>query len=707
MSLYLYANSSYQKVNLDIHEMGEKETWHQEERWREMRRSGSGGGNSREEGRDALTLGGQLDSISAKQESDYHEVKKRKSKRISSSLPFARRLISLDSHANVVRGPNFVTFGFNSVEQNRYNPHHQANDWSGLQREDVVETVKRRRIERRERTTGGLLHNQLINSDGVSYTNNNIDLDNIGVVKTTSGFLPLWYKLNHLTKDTMQSLHQRWTRQDQPDSTFLLEKDFPLCGLHAQTASEIYPRNYYPSSNSTTHFQPNHSPLGPNSRVLITGILSPLGMHLALALSRQCNVTNFVGIDTQMPNDPLSRLEHQERLSVLMEELVDMKSLQVPFLGVQSKQRGRKSPPNIVKAREDAFMNVFFHGELPEKYANLPKEYEIPTNMYGIPPLPGIHPDGFGFLETLLEYRPTHVVHLATTQSESFLTAKDVNTYVYPTQEEEEEVIFLKESISNKPYLYDLRMANAGMEQLLAGIVAQSILPPRYGRDESGGEKGDDSKKKISKDDLDKMRQPHFVYASSYDAGYFGELSRKINEKGQVDVSNNAVTIIEDTEDKDDLGSLSPSAQAPARGINGVSSLMNEVLASTYYALHGVSSVGLRFDAVYGPRGFGVPSTSIPLYNVHRIRRGGVSSDVDLAETAVRRLYRKWMKNVKKNEEENEDKVDEEALADEEADISLLEEAGWMHAAHDPRDFVFVNGEFTVNSHCHHLSFGP
>jgi hypothetical protein len=130
--------------------------------------------------------------------------------------------------------------------------------------------------------------------------------------------------------------------------------------------------------------------------------------------------------------------------------------------------------------------------------------------------------------------------------------------------------------------------------------------------------------------------------------------------------------------------------------LKGVSSLIDEVLASTYYALYGVSSVGLRFDAIYGPRGFGVPSTSVPIYNVHRIRRAGVGSDVDLAETAVRRLYRKWVEVVKREKAQDGGNKVEGETSNAVMPTSLIEEAGWLHAAHDPRDFVFVDGEALV-----------
>ena len=169
-----------------------------------------------------------------------------------------------------------------------------------------------------------------------------------------------------------------------------------------------------------------------------------------------------------MPNDSLSRLEHQERLAVLMEELKDMKPLQVPFLGVESKQRGKRSARQEREgnAREEALMSIFVKGsaaKLMEEYTNVPTQYELPKRKFGIPLSPGTHHSGFGPLEILLEYRPTHVVHLAGTQSDSFLTAKDAGVSTFNNKVDEDEAI-LKYSISNKPHLYDLRMGSTGME---------------------------------------------------------------------------------------------------------------------------------------------------------------------------------------------------------------------------------------------------
>ena len=48
-----------------------------------------------------------------------------------------------------------------------------------------------------------------------------------------------------------------------------------------------------------------------------------------------------MGLDAQMPSDLFSRLEQQEQLAVLMQELENVKSLQVPFLELEGGIRSR------------------------------------------------------------------------------------------------------------------------------------------------------------------------------------------------------------------------------------------------------------------------------------------------------------------------------------------------------------------------------
>jgi hypothetical protein len=238
-------------------------------------------------------------------------------------------------------------------------------------------------------------------------------------------------------------------------------------------------------------------------------------------------------------------------------------------------------------------------------------------------------------------------------------------------------------------------MGVTGMEQLLSGVVAQTMIPLKHS----------------SEKDLAKTRAPHIVYASSYDSMYFRDTTSRLQQNARRGVLEHET-----------LGNASPPLpKPPSRGLHGVSRLIDEILASSYKALHNIPSIGLRFDVIYGPRGFGVPSTSVPIYHADRVKKmkRGVSPDVDLAETAVRSLYRTWMDaiNAKKAREEAE-KVELEKK-NEEGDsigvagtgikregvtvsgrrlkearrLNLIEEAGWMHLAHERRDFVFVDGK--------------
>ena len=157
------------------------------------------------------------------------------------------------------------------------------------------------------------------------------------------------------------------------------------------------------------------------------------------------------------------------------------------------------------------------------------------------------------------------------------------------------------------------------------------------------------------------------------------------------------------------MGSTSlPQPKQPPRGLHGLSRLIDEVISSSYHSLHNIPSIGLRFDAIYGPCGFGVSSASVPIFHVDhssRLKRG-VSADVGLAESAARNLYRKWTDavNLKATQAEAEKDEDDEGewrdvredggrRLEETRHVDLLKENGWTRSAHDQRDFAFVEGE--------------
>lgn len=525
-----------------------------------------------------------------------------------------------------------------------------------------------------------------------------------------------WYQLNHSSKDTIASLHSRWTSEEESNDEQQAAIDASkLCGSHAKEAANFYPKNYLYHHTTTSTTTKDHRPLGPQSRVMISGILSPLGLHLAIALYRQCGVVNFLGLDTMFPNDPLIRLEYQERLAVLMQELGDFGDLRVPFLGLASKQQPgthhHDEHSQMLMELHNWHHNGTFYDDNNVDLTGQQHSYAMPYHKYGVPLTPGTTKGGSGHLDVILEYRPTHIVHLAGTQSDSLLNANyrahgdDVSpqsshrSTLFENRNEEEDDI-LMESISSRPHLFDLRMGVTGMEQLLSGVVAQTMIPPKHS----------------SEKDLAKMRAPHIVYASSYDSMFFRDTTSRLQQNARRGVLEHEM-----------LGNTSPPLpKPPSRGLHGVSRLLDEIIASSYKALHNIPSIGLRFDVIYGPRGFGVPSTSVPIYHANRVKKTkrGVSPDVDLAETAVRSLYRTWTDaiNAKKAREEAE-KVEELEKKIEEGDsiigdastgkgsegvavtgrrleearrLNLIEEAGWMHLAHERRDFVFVDGKIVV-----------
>lgn len=575
-------------------------------------------------------------------------------------------------------------------------------EWSTNSLQHARTVVDQRRKNRRQRTIPPAMVQQQSNGSG-------------------GGGIPLWYELHHSSEETILSLQSRWNDASDDissDTATAVSAIDPamLCGVHAQRAAKHHPKNYqFPNMH--------RQPLGPQSRVLITGILSPLGLHLTIALHRQCGVVNFLGLDSMFPNDPFSRLEYQERLAVLMEELGKAVELHVPFLGLESKQssdddnEGRiherlardatlvELRDNTMHGKNDTNYSFFVDNDgTADRSSSAARQYHaLPFVKYGIHLTPGTARDGSGPLNAVLDYRPTHIVHLAGTQSDSLLNSNyhgeesddDVSprgNAVFRNKDEEEDDILI-ESISSRPHLYDLRMGTVGMEQLLSAAVAQMMLPPT-----TVGPSVDTTTTALSERDLERMTKPHIVYASSYDALTFRDTAVRLQqgEKKKEEV------------EYDNLGSTTlPQPKRPTRGLHGVSRLIDEVISSSYHSLYNIPSIGLRFDAIYGPRGFGVSSASVPIFHADTIKRRGVSADVELAESAVRNMYRKWMDAVnakaeqdKAREEEEDGEGDgrseqevEDRRLEEARHVNLLEETGWIRSAHDRRDFVFVEGE--------------
>jgi hypothetical protein len=91
------------------------------------------------------------------------------------------------------------------------------------------------------------------------------------------------------------------------------ENKLSFCGTFTKTASKLYPNLY-------------RNPLNHTSVVILSGILSPLGFHLAHAL-KACNVSKIIGIDPMLPNNYNHRMQQLN----YMNNLYKIDSLHAPI----------------------------------------------------------------------------------------------------------------------------------------------------------------------------------------------------------------------------------------------------------------------------------------------------------------------------------------------------------------------------------------
>lgn len=99
-----------------------------------------------------------------------------------------------------------------------------------------------------------------------------------------------------------------------------------VCGSNAIEAAERHP-----------YYFPKNLGINSKSRVVITNVLSSLGMHLALLLSQQCGVEMILGVDAMLPNTRRDRMPLLERYALLKRRIRGFQKLQIPFTGVMPK----------------------------------------------------------------------------------------------------------------------------------------------------------------------------------------------------------------------------------------------------------------------------------------------------------------------------------------------------------------------------------
>ena len=179
-----------------------------------------------------------------------------------------------------------------------------------------------------------------------------------------------------------------------------------LCGEHAKQASKSNPEAYAAENV-----------LNSKSRVLITGILNPIGFHLALTLKERCGVEVIGGIDIAFPNTVAHRLALQNRIELLSTNIPKLvQPILQPLVGLDPKT-STKTPIEVLATTEEI---------------------------------------------DLLQLRPTHIVHLASYSMNEYQDFNDEeirNTqspYVAP---------------GKAPHMFAIRSSHLTMEQILLSLA--------------------------------------------------------------------------------------------------------------------------------------------------------------------------------------------------------------------------------------------
>jgi hypothetical protein len=190
-----------------------------------------------------------------------------------------------------------------------------------------------------------------------------------------------------------------------------------LCGAHAQNASLANPDSF-----SARHV------LNSKSRVLITGILNPVGFHVALFLKEKCGVEVIAGIDPVFPNTVAHRLKLQKRIQLLCTNIPKLvQPILQPLVGLDPK-----------KSNKVGISELSITGEID-----------------------------------LLQMKPTHIVHLASYSAEEYQDFGDENLrnmqspYIQPGKTAD---------------MFAIRSSQVSMEQILLSmtLIDDDEKPPQF-----------------------------------------------------------------------------------------------------------------------------------------------------------------------------------------------------------------------------------
>jgi nucleoside-diphosphate-sugar epimerase len=215
-----------------------------------------------------------------------------------------------------------------------------------------------------------------------------------------------WYALLQMDQHAREERHSSPNIMSTPQKTATLDQ---LCGYDAQNASMNHPDSF-----------PAMRALNADARVLITGILTPLGFHLALHLAKRCGVEVIAGMDAMWPNTVENRLKLQERIAILTTNIPRLvKPIGLPYVGLDLKNNKKNGAPLL----ESGEFNLMY-------------------------------------------FQPTHIVHLASASYDDF-----TSSYSHQIKDEWKNTNSPYVSEDYDPPLYQLRSSMASMEQLLESLA--------------------------------------------------------------------------------------------------------------------------------------------------------------------------------------------------------------------------------------------
>lgn len=184
--------------------------------------------------------------------------------------------------------------------------------WSLFEKQ-VVEEIKSQRMKRKLHTVPNLTHH-----------------DHMDVNLYRERVKPFGFHFLKLEDSTFIQ-DQASSKMFDTATTTINSGDYTHCGIEARSAFLDRPLSF-----------PLTKGINEDSTILITGILSRLGFHLALKLATHCKVKLMVGVDPLYPNDPASRLEGIEQIKILYKQVPHLKKpLLVSFEGINPKQYHR------------------------------------------------------------------------------------------------------------------------------------------------------------------------------------------------------------------------------------------------------------------------------------------------------------------------------------------------------------------------------